>query len=57
MEQVPPNSEKMAKFTGSVNTLEKAGGNYHFLRDIIIFRGRYIDISSLGVRLSSFISD
>ena len=39
MEQVPPNSEKMAKFTGSANTLEIAGGNYHFLGECYNFWG------------------
>ena len=39
MEQVPPNSEKMAKFTGSANTLEIAGGNYHFLGGCYNFWG------------------
>ena len=39
MEQVPPDSEKMAKFTGSANTLEIAGGNYHFLGECYNFWG------------------
>ena len=53
MEQVPPDSKKMAKFTGSANTLEIAGGNYHFLGGYYNFWGA---ISPMRVRLS-FISD